>query len=397
MIHYINNDRIFKKQRRTTTSYTNANPMNNFLIPKLFKILRALRTYFLSLPGRFWAKRWARKLLSWGQKRSVPYLPTHLLRYLQNLTSKTITNNSSSTIHRVIFLLESGKKEEAIELFNLERYQTLTIKSRFLNGLNCANKNTRKKLWISSFEITTKTTNSSTPGIDFVPIQYWSQGKLPPDFEKIRTKWNQVLAYSGQQQIQLFNKSSARDWIASYTPELIKHFDEAPLYAIEADIFRIAFASKNNCIWIDSDQYPKRFTSQLIQRWSHDCDTLLMFRWNRPWVTNSFFMTKKNSPLFRTMIEANLSYTFPKKEDLSRKDVLNSFGPGRFNKSLSALISEGRLPTDNAKVLNIIKPVLLTRDGWKIAFSNETSLCSLKPPFSLKYSGPTKSWHDQVK
>ena len=371
--------------------------MNNFLIPKPFTTLRALKTYFLSLPGRFWAKQWTRKLLRLGHKRSAPYPPTRLLRYFQNFISKKVANNSSSTIRRVIFLLESGQKDEAINIFNLEKYQTSALKSRFLNGLSCANKNTRKKLWISSFEIITKTTNSPTPDIHFVPIQYWSQGKLPPDFEKIRRKWNQILAYSGQQQIQLFNKSSARDWIASYTPELIKHFDKAPLYAIEADIFRIAFAFKNNCIWIDSDQYPKRFTPQLIQRWSHDCDTLLMFRWNRPWVTNSFFMTKKNSPFFRAMIEANLSYTFPKKEDLSRKDVLNSFGPGRFNKSLSALISEGRLPTDNAKVLNKIKPVLLTRDGWKIAFSNETSLCSLKPPFSLKYNGSTKSWHDQVK
>ena len=371
--------------------------MNNFLIPKPFTTLRALKTYFLSLPGRFWAKQWTRKLLRLGHKRSAPYPPTRLLRYFHNFISKKVANNSSSTIRRVIFLLESGQKDEAINIFNLEKYQTSALKSRFLNGLSCANKNTRKKLWISSFEIITKTTNSPTPDIHFVPIQYWSQGKLPPDFEKIRRKWNQILAYSGQQQIQLFNKSSARDWIASYTPELIKHFDKAPLYAIEADIFRIAFAFKNNCIWIDSDQYPKRFTPQLIQRWSHDCDTLLMFRWNRPWVTNSFFMTKKNSPFFRAMIEANLSYTFPKKEDLSRKDVLNSFGPGRFNKSLSALISEGRLPTDNAKVLNKIKPVLLTRDGWKIAFSNETSLCSLKPPFALKYGGPTKSWHDQVK
>ena len=371
--------------------------MNNFLIPKPITTLRALKTYFSSLLGRFWAKQWTRKLLRLGQKRTTPYPPTRLLRYFQNFISKKVANNSSSIIHRIIFLLESGHKDEAINLFNLEKYQTSALKSRFLNGLSCANKNTRKKLWISSFEIITKTTNSPTPDIHFVPIQYWSQGKLPPDFEKIRTKWNQILACSGQQQIQLFNKSSARDWIASYTPELIKHFDKAPLYAIKADIFRIAFAFKNNCIWIDSDQYPKRFTSQLIQRWSHDCDTLLMFRWNRPWVTNSFFMTKKNSPLFRAMIEANLSYTFPKKEDLSRKDVLNSFGPGRLNKSLSALISEGRLPIDNAKVLNKIKPVLLTRDGWKIAFSNETSLCSLKPPFSLKYSGSTKSWHDQVK
>ena len=388
---------FLKSNEDTATSYTNANPMNNFLIPKLLKFSGALRTYFLPLSSRLWTKQWARKLLSWGQKRSAPYLPTHLLRYLQNLISKSITNNSSSTIYRVIFLLESGKKEEAIKLFNLKKYQKLTIKSRFLNGLSCANKNTRKKLWISSFEITTKTTNSSSPGIDFVPIQYWSQGKLPPDFEKIRTKWNQVLACSGQQQIRLFNKSSARNWIASYTPELIKHFDEAPLYAIEADIFRIAFASKNNCIWIDSDQYPKRYTPQLIQRWSKDCDTLLMFRWNRPWVTNSFFMTKKNSPLFRAMIKANLSYTFPKKEDLSRKDVLNSFGPGRFNKALTTLINEGRLPTDKIKNLNKLTPFLMTKDGWKIAFSNETSLCALKPPYSLRYSESTKSWHDQVK
>ena len=65
-----------------------------------------------------------------------------------------------------------------------------------------------------------------------------------------------------------------------------------PYHIVYADLLNF---EQNDCIWIDSDQYPKKLTPQLIKWWATECDTLLMFRWNRPWVTNSFFMTKKDA------------------------------------------------------------------------------------------------------
>ena len=90
------------------------------------------------------------------------------------------------------------------------------------------------------------------------PFQYWSQGQLPYDLQDIQEKWNKIFLNMGLPAIKLFNKSSAREWIALNAPEFIKSFEKAPLFAVEADIFRIAYALKNDCIWIDSDQYPRK-------------------------------------------------------------------------------------------------------------------------------------------
>lgn len=304
-------------------------------------------------------------------------------------------NHCKDIVPTLLSLLAEGKTKQAIDEHHYNTQNKKNNKSRFLNGLNHAEANKRKLLWISSFNGNIQTRNQATQAnyIGFTPFQYWSQGQLPYDLKDIQEKWSNIFQEIGLPQIELFNKSSAREWIENYTPELIKPFEKAPLYAVEADIFRIAFALKNDCIWIDSDQYPRQKTGQLIQQRAKDCDTLLMFRWNRPWVTNSFFLTKKASPLFQKIFLTCLEYEFPTTRGISKNDVLRSFGPGRYNTILNSIIRENSILI---KYNYLPQPGWTSGEGWKYSFLNEKNLCALKPPFKLNYEHSEDSWHNKV-
>ena len=306
-------------------------------------------------------------------------------------------NTTEDMVPKVLSLLAEGKTEEALNAYRPNNQNTKTSRSRFLNGLNCATKNRRKALWISSFcdDTNPKAHTNQETRFQFTPFQYWSQGQLPYDLQDIQEKWNKIFLNMGLPAIKLFNKSSAREWIALNAPEFIKSFEKAPLFAVEADIFRIAYALKNDCIWIDSDQYPKKNTEQLIQEQVNTCDTLLVFRWNRPWVTNSFFLTRKASPLFENIFNASLNYEFPTKATMTRNDVLRSFGPGRYNTSLNKIFSEESIqPYANSN--HLAKAQWISKEGWRYAFLNEKNLCALKPPFKLNYENSEDSWHNKV-
>ncbi len=298
-------------------------------------------------------------------------------------------------ISQILPLLAEGKIEESLKIHRPNGNKA--SKSRFLNALNHAENNHRKLLWISSFyyDKHAKTNHGQKPRVEFTPFQYWSQGPLPSELKKIQEKWNKILLEIGLPSIKIFSKSSAKEWITFHTPEFIKPFKKAPLYAVEADIFRIAFALHNDCIWIDSDQYPRQNTGQLIQQRGNDCDTLLMLRWNRPWITNSFFLTKKASPLFQKIYNTSLGYEFPASGEITRNEVLRSFGPGRYNTILNNIIRES--PMQAISTLNhSFKPQLTSVEGWRYAFLNEKNLSALKPPFKLSYESTKDSWHNHV-
>ena len=310
----------------------------------------------------------------------------------------TQANKSEKThviVHNILELLAEGRTEQALEVHYSDRQHKIPGKSRFLNGLNFAATNNRKALWISSFcgDIQPNPRPNLRSAIQFTPFQYWSQGKLPHDIQDIQEKWNTILLEIGLPKIKAFDKTSAREWISSHAPEFIKLFEEAPLYAVEADIFRIAFALRNDCIWIDSDQYPRKNTGQLIQQQGNNCDTLLMFRWNRPWITNSFFLTRKASPLFQKIFNTSLSYEFPRAKAMTRNDVLRSFGPGRYNRFLNEIIREH---SNHINPNGSPKSQWTSKEGWRYAFLNEKNLCALKPPYKLSYESSGGSWHNRV-
>ena len=318
--------------------------------------------------------------------------PGHFLRLSNIILNRTPFSKNGLT-HKVLSLLILGKKTKAT--YTLETYFKSKdySGSRFLDGLSHLNKNPRKLLWASSFHTHQGLHTQSNNSTIFQPFQYWSQGLIPNDIAKIKEAWNILLSEIELPEIILFNKDSARSWIQRHTPELAQHFDNAPLFAMEADIFRIAYAIKNDCIWIDSDEFPRTLTGKLLRYWSKRCDTLFLFRWNRPWISNSFFMTKKASPFFLDLEQSIQSYQLPDRA-IRRKDVLNSYGPGRYNKQLNQLLRQ-------CNFLNNCHPdlpekAMINFNNWRYAFTNEKIFCALKPPFQLDYTNTLDSWHQHV-
>ena len=318
--------------------------------------------------------------------------PRQFLR-LSNIILDRNPLSKNGLAHKVLSLLILGEKAKATHILKKYFKSQDYPRSRFLNGLSHLNKNPRKLLWASSFHTYQGRCIKSNNSTDFQPFQYWSQGSIPNDIARIQEVWNALLSKAGLPKIILFNKDSARSWILKHTPELTQHFDNAPLFAMEADIFRIAYAVKNDCIWIDSDEFPRTATSKLLRHWTTRCDTLFLYRWNRPWISNSFFMTKKASPFFLDLEQSIQSYQLPDRA-IRRKDVLNSYGPGRYNKQLNKLISQCNFP----KTFNAYKKQesLINLNNWRYAFTNEKTFCALKPPFQLNYTDTPDSWHQHV-
>ena len=366
--------------------------------PKLINKLRDLKKFFIALTNRHHSNQ--AKSISADTKTNSEEEAITPTSPPTDKTSPEINETLTPTeiVSNILSLLAKGKTKEALRIHQINKQNRKASKSRFLNALAHADRNHRKLLWASSFYDDTchKTNYIQEPRAHFAPFQYWSQGSLPSDLENIKKIWDKIFLGIGLPAIRTFNKSSARAWINFYTPEFLKLFEEAPLYAVEADIFRIAFALHNDCIWVDSDQYPRKNTGQLIQQRVDDCDTLLMFRWNRPWITNSFFLTKKASPLFQNIFNASLGYEFPTSGKMTRNDVLRSFGPGRYNIALNRILKEKTIRANNDTNYSP-KSQWTSNDGWRYTFLNEKNLCALKPPFKLSYESTKDSWHNHMK
>tara|TARA_B100001175_G_C19472050_1_gene622293 strand:- start:79 stop:1245 length:1167 start_codon:yes stop_codon:yes gene_type:complete len=318
--------------------------------------------------------------------------PRQFMR-LSNIILSRNPLSKNGLMHKALSLLILGKKTKATHVlktyFKSEDYP----RSRFLNGLSHLNKNPRKLLWASSFHTYQGLHTQRNDSTNFQPFQYWSQGSIPNDIAIIQEAWNTLLSEIDLPRIILFNKDSARSWIQSHAPELTQRFDNAPLFAMEADIFRIAYATKNDCIWIDSDEFPRTATSRLLKHWTKRCDTLFLFRWNRPWISNSFFMTKKSSPFFLDLEQSIQSYQLPDRP-IRRKDVLNSYGPGLYNKQLNLLLR--RYNFSNHYNRDLPEKALIDCKNWRYAFTNEKIFCALKPPCQLEYTNTLDSWHQHV-
>ena len=317
-------------------------------------------------------------------------------RQILRLSNIILSHNPGSTNgwrSKTLSLLILGKKTKLSRTIKRYFASQSHPHTRFFNGLSNFKINPRKLLWVSSFHTFQNPHTHDHSLTNTQPFQYWSQDLIPPDIQSLQKEWNALLNKANLPKIILFNKKSARSWIKSHTPELLRHFDNAPLFAMEADIFRIAYAVKNDCIWIDSDEFPRTATSQILQHWIKRCDTLFLFRWNRPWISNSFFMTRKSSPFFLELEQSIQSYQLPTGV-ISRKDVLNSYGPGRYNKQLNKLIRERNFLNDSNPIE--AEKALIKLNGWRYGFTNEKIFCSLKPPFKLNYENTTDSWHRSV-
>ena len=280
---------------------------------------------------------------------------------------------------RLIKYLLSTCSDWTAELDRLNAIQPQNNNS-FLAGLNHYKKNRFKTAWLNSFQVVASNT-SSTMGSrfsGFQPFQYWSQGSQPSDLKDLQTKWNQVFQDIDIPPIQLFDKNAAGQWIDQNVPELSNAFMSAFHYAVEADIFRIAYALKNDCIWLDSDLYPTDLTKPILSHSLANSDSCFYYREGLPWISNAFFATRSESPFFKKVVQDMANFTFSNLVP-SKQLILQTFGPARFNRTLNYCLRQSRQSVQSTA-------------AWRFAFVNEFNFCKMTPPWKLNYKGSSDSW-----
>ena len=257
---------------------------------------------------------------------------------------------------------------------------------QFWNSLHSSKNTLKRNLWINSFKINRQSTDSASQSISttWQPFQFWSQGEPPKQITMITLIWNEIFSSIGIPPIKLFDQRTALQYIENNCPELTIPFKSAFHFAVEADVFRLAFAQKNNCIWLDSDMYPKIHTKHLLEVLLRKQRTTLFFRSFKPWIANGFFITHASSTFFKQILNStkNIDFsTLPK----NATTVSKSFGPGRYNFELDALItSSNRKSTSNSNA------DLSHIDG--MCFVNEHSFAHVAPPYRLEYKNTNCSW-----
>lgn len=239
----------------------------------------------------------------------------------------------------------------------------------------------KRNHWLDSFSIHRKTRlipNRETFN-HYQPFQYWSQGDPPRDVKTVMEKWNLLFNAIGVLPVRLFSKAEAAEYIEAYCPELFTSFMTAFHYAVESDVFRVAFAQKNDCIWLDSDLFPTGLTKGILVSLLESQKTTLLFRWFKPYITNAFFITRKADPFFQSILKQTKHIDFrvlPK----NKATIFSTFGENRYNSILSRALS--------AKQGKLGAP----RQISEFEFVNDYNFVSMSPPFELDYKQTCDSW-----
>ena len=274
----------------------------------------------------------------------------------------------------------------------LESCQPPTDKKmlKLLNNIYSGDNSIKKDLWIHSYKSVNQkiVNNGNVISASWQPFQYWSQGDPPDQIKIITSLWNEIFSCIGIAPIKLFDKTKALQYIEQNCPELITSFKTAFHYAVEADIFRIAYAQKKNCIWLDSDLYPKINTKNSLKLLLAEKKVTLLFRWMQPAITNAFFIAPSSSLFFKNLINSVKDTDFnslPK----TTKTIFTTFGPWQYGEVLNKFI-EANLPTSK---------LLLEDENWNIKnfnFVNDHNFVNMGPPFKLDYKMTKASWQNYV-
>ena len=221
-------------------------------------------------------------------------------------------------------------------------------------------------------------------------IQYWSQGAPPEDVQLVLGNWQALFEREQLGEVKLFDRSSAAAWIEEHAPEFTRPFSHAFHFAMESDIFRIAYASKMPCIYVDIDGWPLENTAEILKFGVRSVSSMLYFRSFRPWIVNGFFISRPECPFFHELVRQTLSL------DLNgmRKNhdtIERTFGPTRYNQVLLDVLAKHPRSTVSA-VEGIAGCSELTLDGERIYFSHEAAVASVKPPFRLGYKTTADYW-----
>lgn len=262
-------------------------------------------------------------------------------------------------------------------------------KQLYLNSTNLIQSKHDKlyHFWSQSFQ-TTSNIETELPTFTHQPFQYWSQGHPPKQILKLTKRWDHALNGIGLKKIIVFDRSSALEWITKNTPEFEESFTTAFHYAVEADVFRIAYALKNDCIWIDSDMVPNPFTAATLALRLLHSDTTLTMKAKNPQLTNCFFATKKSSSFFLEIGAKMKNYSFRGKKP-SKQLVIETFGPIRYTTTLKALLEKNKVSTaklakaDHSTMEAAYQP---------INFLNKETFAQAKSKTELDYFKTEDNW-----
>jgi hypothetical protein len=221
-------------------------------------------------------------------------------------------------------------------------------------------------------------------------IQYWSQGSPPDDVQIVSDNWKMLLETERLGRVELFDRKSALGWIEDNAPEFVGQFSAAFHYAMESDIFRLAYASRRPCIYMDIDSWPLEHSAAILRFAIEKSATMLYLRAHRPTILNGFFVSTPESPFFRRLIDECLAIdlgSMPK----NYLTLEATFGPTRYGKVFGDFVQSSR--NASASIVSEVPGCsVVSLEGSEVYFAHEAAVASVRPPFPLGYKATDGYW-----
>lgn len=221
------------------------------------------------------------------------------------------------------------------------------------------------------------------------PIQYWSQGTPPPDVAEITQMWNRVLKSAGFSCIRLYSRKTAYEYICHYQPHLKVPFSTAFHYAVEADIFRIAVAASEGCMWLDSDIVPNKRCNEILHEIAgKPHSTYFIWKPNRNSavrVTNCFFNATPRCKVMDMLCQelGNVDFSFlPKTKDT----IAWNGGPKLYQKVITALLGT------EYQIKRTKHLASTTSSSGHLNFVSDFNLLAFSKAPGLSYTGSNMQW-----
>jgi len=227
----------------------------------------------------------------------------------------------------------------------------------------------------------------------FLPqaFQYWSQGTPPRDVVAITEQWNSLFEQLGLKPIQVFCHDQALEWIRGYNPDFKIAFETAPHYAAESDVFRLAFASCQDTIWLDSDVMPVATSSRLIDLALRQDSSLLYLKKRVPYLQSSFFVSRRGCPFFAELANGlrGFNYSDPRFRSIDKLRLIHdcSFGPASYTAALENLCAKVPFIEVDHASLPLMQKVLFP--GFSLCFFRGNWMVAGGP---LSYKQSTDNW-----
>ena len=225
------------------------------------------------------------------------------------------------------------------------------------------------------------------------PIQYWSQGAPPADVAELTNRWNYELSEAGLPQIKIYSRSTAFDYIRNYMPCLELPFSTAFHYALEADIFRIAVAAAEGCMWLDCDLLPRRRCGDLLREIA-ECRESTYFVWrpnrrSKPRITNSFFNVVPGCNVMNQICRTTSNIDF-RLLPATKDTIAWNGGPKLYNAVIELFLTGGYHVRRNRTLASV------SSDKGKLNFIDKYSFLDQTKAPGLSYTGTSMQWQIAV-